>query len=352
MKLKDIGEFKLIQRITPLFNSNFPKGVEGIGNDCAVIPFHNNQSYLVTTDLLNENVHFIQSKITPFDLGYKSLAVNLSDIAAMGGQPKYAFLSLGFPPETSVEWVDDFFSGFRQLAEQTSVLLLGGDTTRSNSIVINVLLVGEIETSKIKRRSQALVGDIICCTSFVGDSGAGLKILLEKLPTDALTECLGIGLISSNDLAERNASDAEYLIKAHTRPRPHLEEGAWLSEHNEVHAMMDLSDGITSDIQRIMEQSNCGAQIEIDKLPLSQELKKVCQYYGWNAESLGLSAGEDYCLLLTVDKKKFHSLQREFCLKFGRPLYEIGEIISPIEVQYTLNKKSFHPKLEEFNHFK
>lgn len=330
MKLKDLGEFGLIHRFAPLFHSHFPPGVEGIGNDCAVIPFQDNLSYLVTTDLLNENVHFIKNKIDPKDLGYKSLAVNLSDIAAMGGKPQYAFLSIGLPSETPLEWIDSFFAGFQQLALQTHLFLLGGDTTSANQIIINVLLVGTIETTRIKRRSQAQMGDIICCTGHLGDSGAGLKILLEELP-------------------QKEAMQP--LIQAHLRPRPHLEEGAWLAAQMGVHAMIDISDGLASDIQRIAEESNCGAYIQVENLPLSAELKQVCQQFGWRAENFALTAGEDYCLLTTIDPAEFPSIQHHYYQHFQRPLFPVGKILTPSTVEYTFHGKSFKPQGYGFDHF-
>lgn len=330
MKLKDLGEFGLIHRFTPFFSSHLSPDIEGIGDDCAIIPFQKELSYLITTDLLNEDVHFIKSKVKPQDLGYKSLAVNMSDIAAMGGEPLYAFLSLGLPLETSVEWVDEFFLGFRQLADPFHVLLLGGDTTRNENIIINISVIGVMPTANIKRRSQAQTGDIICCTGYVGDSGAGLKVLLEELPHHALTQS---------------------LVQAHVRPRPHIEEGVWLSRQSAVHAMIDISDGIASDIQRIMEASHCGAHIKVEKLPLSTELKQTCQQFGWQAEHLALTAGEDYGLLVTIDPHAFPNLQRAFLQQFQRPLFQIGTIEASNAIEYTLNDKLFSLKGNGFNHF-
>lgn len=329
MTLEDLGEFGLIHRFAPLFYSHQP-GIEGIGNDCAVIPYRDHLSFLVTTDLLVENTHFIKKQITPADLGYKSLAVNLSDIAAMGGKPQYAFLSLGLPIDTPIDWLDTFFASLQQLARQTGVLLLGGDTTRSSQIVINILLIGVIETRLIKRRSQAKPGDIICCTGYLGDSGAGLKILLEGLSVD---------------------KNAESLIQSHFRPRPHLEEGAWLASHPGVHAMMDLSDGLASDLQRIMEESDCGAHIEVERLPLSFELQQASKSFGWSTEDLALTAGEDYCLLLTIDPQRFESISKAYETHFHRPLFQIGTIL-PSSLIYTFHQKPYSLKSCGFDHFK
>ncbi len=329
MTLGDLGEFGLIHRFAPFFSSQQPE-IEGIGNDCAVIPYRDNLSFLITTDLLIEQTHFIKSQITPQDLAYKSLAVNLSDIAAMGGKPQYAFLSLGLPIDTSIAWIDAFFESLKEFTSQTNVLLLGGDTTRSNQVIINILLMGTIETSLIKRRSQAIPGDIICCTGYLGDSGAGLKILLEELSVD---------------------HNARTLINAHLRPRPHLEEGAWLASQPGVHAMMDVSDGLASDIQRIMEESHCGAHIEIDHLPLSQELQRISQVLGWQVKDLALTAGEDYCLLLTIDPKEFSSIHNAYIARFQRPLFPIGTILPTHTLTYTFHQTPYHLIKQGFDHF-
>lgn len=331
MNLKDLGEFELIRRFTPLFSSHLPKGVEGIGDDCAVIPHDATHSFLVTTDLLVENTHFIKEQIPPADLGYKCLSVNLSDIAAMGGKPRYAFLSMALPTETAVDWIDAFTAGFAKLAAETGVLVLGGDTTRSTLVTMNVLIIGDIDTSKIKRRSQAKPGDIICCTGELGDSGGGLKILLENLP---------------------RCEAAEPLIQAHFRPHAQLKEGFWLAQHTSVHAMMDISDGLASDMRRIMEESACGAHIQVDQLPISSNLKHASAIFHWEAEELALTAGEDYALLLTVDPGEFSQLQKAYFEHFKRPLYPIGTITQGSELLYTFKGSRYHPEGSGFDHFK
>lgn len=330
MKIKDLGEFGLIKRLAGFFNQNLSSEIHGIGDDCAVIPYQGFQSFLITTDLLVENSHFIKGKITPRDLGYKALAVNLSDIAAMGGKPLYAFLSLGLPVDTEIEWMDQFFSGFKQLAAETSVSLLGGDTTHSELIVINVLLIGSIETALIKKRSQALPGDLICCTGYLGDSGAGLKVLLEELPSNEYTEV---------------------LVQAHVHPRAHLKEGAWLAQHACVHAMMDISDGLASDIQRMMEESHCGAHIEVERLPLSPPLIHASRTFDWLPHDLALTSGEDYCLLLTVDSQYYSQLNEAYQSCFQRPLYPIGKVLDTPKLIYTKDQHTYTPSKGGYDHF-
>lgn len=331
-KLSEIGEFGLIKRFSHHFLDNLPPGVTGIGDDCSVIPINNKEALLVTTDMLIEDSHFLKNKISPFELGYKSLAVNLSDIAAMGGTPRAAFLSLGIPSSIDVEWLDEFFSGFKALAKKTNTLLLGGDTTKSSDrLVINVAVTGIAKLEKIKKRSTALPGDIICVTGITGDSGGGLLALLQNLSQD---------------------DDVKYLIQQHHLPEPHLNEGKWLAGQKAVHAMMDVSDGIESDIKRIMEASGVGAEIKLEKLPVSHQLKAVSNKNNWNFYEIAAGGGEDYCLLVTVDEKTYSSLNNEYNKAFSRDLTAIGLINqNKGELQIKLNDEIVKPVKHGFDHF-
>ena len=306
VKLSDIGEFGLIKRFSRQFLQDIPGKYTGIGDDCAVIPVNEKEVLLVTTDMLIEGSHFIRNKISAFDLGQKSLMVNVSDIAAMGGTPRSAYLSIGLTTETDVKWIDDFFKGIRHVCQEYNMFLLGGDTTRSHDrLVINFAVIGAGIPQKIKRRSSAVPGDIICINDYVGDSGGGLQVLLNDLPQD---------------------KDSKYLIKRHNVPRANIREGKWLSGWKEVHAMMDVSDGIESDIHRIMESSEVGAEIDLDKVPLSEELLRTAKNYKWNAHELGVIGGEDYCLMVTISEKNPDKIIKEYEKEFKKPLYKIGRI--------------------------
>ncbi len=331
--LAELGEFGLIARFSRQFLEDLPGDITGIGDDCAVIPVDKQKSMLFTTDMLIQDRHFILERIHARDLGYKSLAVNLSDIAAMGGKPHSAYLSIGIPAGLEIEWIDGFFEGIRELAENTGIYFLGGDTTKSpDKLVINIAVIGFIDPERIKEREAARPGDILCVTDTVGDSGGGLRVLLENKTLDP---------------------DASRLVKRHHRPRAHLEEGMWLSERESVHAMIDLSDGIESDIQRIMESSAVGAEIEINDIPVSGTLVKVCGKYGWNARETGLSGGEDYCLMITVSPDAYEDLAGEYMHDFGKPLYKIGKITGkkgkPV---FTRNGTLVDMEKHGFDHFK
>ncbi|MEA3504104.1 MAG: thiamine-phosphate kinase [Bacteroidota bacterium] len=308
MKLSQIGEFGIIEKIIePNFRKLLGENQFGIGDDCAIMELDKSLYQIVTTDLLIENTHFTRDKISAFDLGFKALAVNLSDIASMGGAPVATFLSVGFPADLEVSWVQEFMQGYRDLSEKESVPLLGGDTTKSSSqIVINVAVIGKVEKGKVKKRCAAKSGDIICSTNVLGDSAAGLRCL------------------------QNNIVDTEYakhLIKRHNAPVPRVAEGKFLSQFKQVHAMMDISDGVFSDIKHILKASKVGAKIYCDRVPTSLYLKTACKENNWNKMAFSISGGEDYELLFTVEKEFFPLLKERFKQEFDRELFVFGEII-------------------------
>ena len=184
MDLKELGEFGLIERIRNAFTDRQAGNdapTLGIGDDCAVVPQHSGMETLVTTDMLLEGSHFLREDIPPHLLGWKSAAVNFSDIAAMGGKPVGSFLSLGLPKGLDVEWMDGFISGYKECSDFCEAPLLGGDTTTSqNGICINVTVTGECPSGRSRKRSDAKAGDLICVTGPLGDSAGGLKLVLLR----------------------------------------------------------------------------------------------------------------------------------------------------------------------------
>lgn len=318
-KIEEIGEFGLIKTITDKFIDLVPQGWHGIGDDCAVIPYNETQSLVITTDMLIEGVHFLRDKISPRDLGYKSLAVNISDVAAMGACVVGSFLSIALPSTISRSWCDQFFEGYHS----HNVPLLGGDTTKSlASIAINVVAIGMADNSSLKFRNMAKVGDKIYVTGCLGDSGAGLRILLEN----------------------RLSSDSEVdnitkLIAAHNSPRAHRLEGLDLGACHSVHAMMDVSDGIASDLRHIMKSSEVGAVVELSQIPISQGLRIVSSLYDWDPLELAVNAGEDYVLLFTADPSA----------KFT--YHEIGRIVDGDQLMWLENGISKSIDYKGFTHF-
>jgi len=304
MDLKELGEFGLIDIIRQNAAKATNPNTTGIGDDCAIIPQRSGLDTLVSTDMLIEGAHFILKDIPPYRLGWKSAAVNISDIAAMGGTPTATFLAFALPPKgLEGSWMDEFLRGYGDISALYSCPLLGGDTTSSPSLLsICVSVLGECPHGLARKRSDAKEGDIICVTGSLGDSGGGLKCILEG--------------------AERG-QDEQYLIERHYLPRPRVEEGKALAECHGVHAMMDISDGIGSDLRHILSSSQKGARVDLRSLPLSSQLTRCCNKYGWDALELATGGGEDYELLFTVSPEEEKALPV--------PHYAIGEILPQSE---------------------
>ncbi len=306
MNRKKSGEFDWIAQIRERFASSVPAGTVGIGDDGAVIPLGGGRSTIVTTDMLIEDVHFVRTAISPRDLGHKSLAVNLSDLAAMGAEPAASFLSFGLPGDVDEVWKDSFLSGYRELSSKFNVPLLGGDTTAAGKIVISVTALGTAPDERIKRRNGTRPGDVVCVTGPLGDSAGGL-LLQSQTPEN---------------------EDEKRLIAAHHRPKPYVREGVWLGKQPVVHAMMDVSDGIASDLVHILEESGVAARIELDRLPISNTLRRVAAAKDWDAEKLAVTGGEDYVLLLAVQLDAYNDLNQSYHSEFDTELFPIGEIVT------------------------
>ena len=270
------GEFGFIEKIKSLFDAGPLQ--TGIGDDCAIIPQKTGLQTLVSTDMLVEGVHFLRDDISPQDLGWKAAAVNFSDIAAMGGKPVGTFLSIALPKDLPEEWADGFIGGFKALSDKFGAPLLGGDTTSSTgTICINVAILGECPCGKAKLRSEAKAGDLVCVTGCLGDSACGLRLILEGRTPD------------------------EYLLEKHHLPMPRVAEGLQLAGLDGVHAMMDISDGVASDLRHILKASGVGAEVDLSLVPMSPRMRACCEKYGWDAAELAVSGGEDYELLFTAD---------------------------------------------------
>ena len=306
MELREIGEFGFIRRVSRgcLIRAD---GVErAIGDDAAAFVVPPDELTLVTTDLLVERVHFLRHATTPFNLGHKAMAVNLSDIAAMGGTPREAFVSTAIPEGCPVEYLDELYDGMKRLAARCDVNILGGDTTASVAdLILNVTVIGHVRRGEVLYRSGAKPGDAVCVTGPVGDSRAGLHFVLRG--------------VEPPDAAMRR------LFDAHILPRPHLEEGRFLAATGAATAALDVSDGLSSDLVHIVEESRVGIRVHAVLIPISPELREFCARFGKDPVRFALSGGEDYVLAVTVAAGRFDEVARGFAARFGRQLYRIGE---------------------------
>lgn len=338
--LKDLGETGIIHMLEDLSHEHMPGHALGIGDDCAMFSFYDDAyNYLVTTDMLVEKVHFRVGKITPFQLGYKSLAVNLSDIAAMGGAPIASFLSLSLPNRLDESWMRGFSEGYAAMSNHFHTSLLGGDTVGSvNDIVVNVTVLGKILKGLEKRRDAAQSGDLIVVSGTLGDSCAG-RLILEEHNQSVEVEC---------------DPEANHLMQRFLEPMPRVALGQELAKIRGVHAMMDLSDGLVSDLPHILRQSHVSATIQLDKLPLSKELTAQCSKRSkWKTDTLAVSGGEDYELLFTISPDAIDELPEPNKDKGIPPLTVIGEITRDGDSKITWKRHSrkVSQDFRPFTHF-
>ena len=331
--MKSFTERDVIQRAKDCTENHFSvqKDSIGIGDDCSVYPsdiFTGPQ--IVTTDSLVEGIHFQRQWISAQDLGYKSLAVSLSDIAAMGGVPRCAYLALSLPRDLSQLWMEGFFEGLSQAAEQYGVKLQGGDTTASRQdIFINVTLIGDVPTGQPKLRKGSRVGDKVYVSKPLGDASAGL-MLLQK---------------------QQGASCFDLLKEKFSRPLPEIELGRWLAGRDEVTAMMDLSDGLVLDLEKMMQASGFGFDIRLEDIPISLELRSFCQEFNLWERDFVISGGEDYALLFTVKSEGAEKWHAEFVEQTGRRVYCIGQIVDEAKISYSFENQKFDPTRQPFEHF-
>jgi len=328
--LREIGEFGLINRIRKWITSSNPSLLQGIGDDVAVIEM-GMKSLLVTTDILIEGIHFNRSWIDPYQLGRKALAVNLSDIASMGGTPKYFLISIGLPKNLPLPFVSSFYRGLKMEAKQFRVELIGGDTSLSQKIVINICLLGEEKKQNLLFRKGARVGDDLFVSGTLGDAALGLKILQER------------GKIKGT----------EGLINKHLSPCPRVELGQTIAKHHWATAMIDVSDGLLIDTSHLLEESGVGARVWEDRIPLSRLYRKWVHSFSKDPFQFALSGGEDYELLFTAPGKmgkRISSLSHSLKI----PITRIGKILPQKEGLRMIGKdgKKYSPSCLGFEHFK
>lgn len=325
MKLASFGEFGLIRRLRRNFPSRSGGVIAGIGDDAAALRTDKAFLLLATTDMLLEGVHFDLSYTDLYSLGWKSAAVNLSDIAAMGGRPRHCLTALGIPVSIGVEKIEDFYKGLKHMLSRHKTELIGGDTCRAMSgLVVSLTMLGEVERRRILLRSGARPGDAIFVTGALGDSAAGLEILRSRAegrgPRSAVR---GSGRRSRSPIPLMYGREEKKLILKHLRPEPRVEWGREIAVSGCASSMIDLSDGLSSDLRHICEESGVGAELIYEQVPISKGLTAFSRAMGRSAMDYALSGGEDYELLFTVPRSRLDRLKA-----MRIPAFEIGEIVS------------------------
>jgi thiamine-monophosphate kinase len=298
MKLSKLGEFGLIEAIKRKSFGKFPSVLIGIGDDAAALKVAASSIMLATTDMLLEDVHFDLAYTDFYSLGWKSAAVNLSDIAAMGGTPRFCLSSLGIPSTVSVEQITDFYRGLNAVLHKHKTALVGGDTCASRGgLAVNVVMLGEIGKKRAVTRAGARPGDHIFVTGTLGDSAAGLELLK--------------GRVTGHGARGKEAHDARHsaLIQRHLRPVPRVNEGMAIARSGCATSMIDISDGLSSDLGHICEQSRVGARLIAGSIPLSRSFKGSRAVLQNTPLDYVMSGGEDYELLFTVPPAKIKNMK-------------------------------------------
>ncbi len=331
--VEDLGEFGFIKSIASGCINRLDGVVYGIGDDCAVIGPFGDRVLLVTTDLLIENVHFILDRIPPEHIGEKSIAVNLSDIAAMGGLPRHTFVSIAVPRLFPARVLNGIYGGIKSACKAYGVNLLGGDTSSSpGGLFINVTAIGETNKDSVMYRRGARVGDRIYVCGTLGGSVAGLKILKGEIPA----------------APEQWPS----LVLMHTRPRALIKEGLTIGSCGMATAMIDISDGLVADLGHVCEESKVGAEVQEDSLPISEDLLSLGKQYHVDVTEYALTGGEDYALLVTVPPESAREFEKLLEQKTGAKPTDIGEITAGSDVKcMTPAGRQRHLETRGFNHF-
>jgi thiamine-monophosphate kinase len=303
-KCRGAGEAAILGRIEEMAARTRTRssGVRlGIGDDAALLKGTAGFDQILTCDWFLEGSHFLRGRHPPDAVGWKCLARAISDVAAMGGLPRCFLLSLALPVSHTGVWFDRFLEGLRRAAKQFGCVPAGGDTTRRQDILINVTVVGEVRTGSAVLRSGAKAGDVLFVSGRLGEAELGLRLLRKS---------------------KRLANSRDPFLTKHLYPEPRLELGRWLAENRVASAMMDLSDGLSTDLPRLCAASRVGARIEVSKLP-SVRVPKTRFGGHKTLLDLALHGGDDYELLFTVPRNKLKRIPRS---RNGTLLTAIGEI--------------------------
>lgn len=321
---KNISEFLLIDRITRKFKKYNSNVLKGIGDDTAVIKVNKNKYLLYTTDSLVSGVHFSEKYSTPYQIGRKAAAVNISDIAAMGGKPSYFLVSLFLPENTTEKFINELYKGLTEESDLYGIDIIGGNIVKSNQFIIDLFLIGEVSLQNLLLRSGAKVGDLILVTGTLGDSAAGLKLL-------------------QNSQLNIPKTDQKRLISRHLTPTPRIKEGIIIAKSKKATSMIDLSDGLSSDVGHICDESKVGANIYLAKLPVSNGVNK----------KIALNGGEDYELCFTIPAKYVSDVSHQVEKETGTKVTMVGKIIPQIQGRWLINGagKKFPLKVKGWDHF-
>jgi len=312
MKVKDIGEFGLIDLISK--KTKDKDVLVGIGDDAAVIKTTKGLQVL-TTDCLVEGDHFRKEWFTPNQIGMKAIEINVSDVAAMGAVPRFALISLGLPKDLEVDFVEEMYQGMWKTCSKYNIEIIGGNMTHSQQIFISVTLTGDVDKKNLCLRSGAKPDDYIFVSGHLGNGRAGLRLFQE------------------------NVKGFENVNKFYLKPKAQLKIALKLALY--VNSMIDISDGLASDIKHICEQSRCGAIIYKDKIPIKNEVRQIAKTLGEDEYNYALFGGEDFQLVYTVSKNNLNKVDG----------FLIGEITKDKKIKLVSNTGENLIKEKGYDHF-
>ncbi len=336
-EISELGEFGLINEIRKDFKTTNSSTVMGIGDDAAVVEC-GDQLSLLSTDMLMEGVHFDLSYVPLMHLGYKAIAVNVSDIAAMNGIPQQVTVSLGLSNRFSVEAIKELYKGISAACEAYKVDLVGGDTTSSGAgLAISISVLGITTASQISYRNGAKKSDIICATGDLGAAFVGLQVLEREKQ-----------VYLENQEMQPQLDQYEYIVGRQLKPKARMDIIHELRELNIVPtSMIDLSDGLASDLKHICFESKCGAVIYEDKLPIDKGTYDTAVEFGLDPITCSLNGGEDYELLFTIAQKDHDKLEKHPDVHFIGYIDEAGTGVNLV----TKNGNTVEVKAQGWVHF-
>lgn len=298
--ISDIGEFGLIAVMRDTLGpASDEELVSGIGDDAAVYRVGDEQVHVLTTDTLTEGIHFDRSFMPMEHLGFKAMSVNVSDVVAMNAEPRYATVTVGLSQQVTVEMVETIYEGVREACDAYDVTVVGGDTVSAHALSISVTVVGEAQEETVAYRSGAQVGDKLCVTGDIGASYAGLKVLVRNRRQ----------LEEHGEDFQPNLDPFSYVIRRHLAPPAQLKTVRDWSEAGVIpHALIDISDGLASEVHHICEASDVGAQLYEPALPIDPETRNTATDFGDDVGVYALFGGEDYELVFTLPEEDLDAL--------------------------------------------
>ncbi|PON18280.1 thiamine-phosphate kinase [Candidatus Entotheonella serta] len=308
IRIGEMGEFALIDRLQRVLQvPSDAQVVKSIGDDCAVLQPSPESELILTTDSQEEGVHYRLDWSMPEEIGWRCLAVNVSDIAAMAGRPLGAVVALSLPPDLDVTFVDGLYSGMQDLAHQMACPIIGGNMTKTTGRVsVTITVLGEVPKGQAIYRSGAQPGDEIWVTGSLGGAKAGLEALLKP---DAV-----------------RSLPTEYVLACYRRPWPRLPEAQFLRQRATLHSLLDISDGLSGDLRHICEASKVGAQIEAEAVPIHADTRRIAEALEADPLSYALHGGEDFELCFTASPMQIERICADYEQQFNRALVRVGTI--------------------------